>query len=192
MKVGNLAAHRDLQRTHDPWSDVVLSASPSAEYASPGENSAHAIYKHMHNALLVLPIRPKLPGSAWHSRCLNYRSAMRVPILKQGDYVIASIQSALTDEDLVQLRDGLASHVGRYRSKGVIVDVTVLDVMDSFATRTVRDLAQMVRLRGAQTVIVGIQPEVAFAMVQLGLELGDVATALDLEEALELLRHGRR
>jgi rsbT antagonist protein RsbS len=114
---------------------------------------------------------------------------MRVPILKQGDYVIASIQSALTDDDLLQLRDDLAAHVGRYRSKGVIVDVTVLDVMDSFATRTVRDLAQMVRLRGARTVIVGIQPEVAFAMVQLGLELGNVATALDLEEGLALLRH---
>jgi rsbT antagonist protein RsbS len=114
---------------------------------------------------------------------------MRVPILKQGDYVIASIQSALTDDDLIKLRDDLAAHVGRYRSKGVIVDVTVLDVMDSFATRTVRDLAQMVRLRGAQTVIVGIQPEVAFAMVQLGLELGDVATALDLEEALALLQN---
>jgi rsbT antagonist protein RsbS len=79
--------------------------------------------------------------------------------------------------------------VGKYRSKGVIVDVTVLDVMDSFATRTVRDLAHMVRLRGARTVIVGIQPEVAFAMVQLGLELGNVATALDLEEALDLLRN---
>ena len=83
----------------------------------------------------------------------------------------------------------LASRVGRYRSKGVIVDVTALDVMDSFATRTVRDLAQMVRLRGAKTIIVGIQPEVAFAMVQLGLELGDVGTALDLEEALEWLHH---
>jgi len=115
---------------------------------------------------------------------------MRVPIMKQGDYVIASIQSALTDDDLAQLREGLASHIGRYRAKGVIVDVTVLDVMDSFATRTVRDLTQMVRLRGAQTVIVGIQPEVAFAMVQLGLELGDVETALDIEEGLELLRHG--
>jgi rsbT antagonist protein RsbS len=69
------------------------------------------------------------------------------------------------------------------------VDVTVLDVMDSFATRTVRDLAQMVRLRGAKTVIVGIQPEVAFAMVQLGLELGNVTTALDLEEGLALLQH---
>ena len=114
---------------------------------------------------------------------------MRVPILKQGPFVIASIQSALTDQDLIQLRDDLAAHVGKYRSKGAIVDVTVLDVMDSFATRTIRDLAQMVRLRGAQTVIVGIQPEVAFAMVQLGLVLGDVATALDLEEALALLQN---
>jgi rsbT antagonist protein RsbS len=114
---------------------------------------------------------------------------VRVPILKQGDYVIASIQSALTDDDLLHLRDGLTSHVGQYRSKGVIVDVTALDVMDSFATRTVRDLAQMVRLRGAKTIIVGIQPEVAFAMVQLGLELGDVGTALDLEEALQWLHY---
>ena len=112
---------------------------------------------------------------------------MRVPVLKQGAYVIASIQSALTDKDLLQLRDDLADRVGKYRSKGVIIDVTVLDVMDSFATRTLRDLAHMIRLRGARTVIVGIQPEVAFSMVQLGLELGPVATALDLEEALELL-----
>jgi len=112
---------------------------------------------------------------------------MRVPILKQGNFLIASIQSALADEDLIQLHDDLASRVGQYRSKGVIVDVTVLDVMDSFATRTLRDLAQAVRLRGAQTVIVGIQPEVAFAMVQLGLELGDVHTALDLEEGLEVI-----
>ncbi len=118
----------------------------------------------------------------------NGRSGrMRVPILKQGNFLIASIQSALADEDLVQLHDDLASRVGQYRSKGVIVDVTVLDVMDSFATRTLRDLAQAVRLRGAQTVIVGIQPEVAFAMVQLGLELGDVHTALDLEEGLEVM-----
>jgi rsbT antagonist protein RsbS len=113
---------------------------------------------------------------------------MRVPILKQGRYVIASLQSALTDDDLVQLRDDLAACLGKYRSKGVIVDVTALDVMDSFSTRTVRDLAQVVRLRGAQTVIVGIQPEAAFAMVQLGLGLGDVATALDLEEAMALLQ----
>jgi rsbT antagonist protein RsbS len=109
---------------------------------------------------------------------------MRVPILKQGDYLIASIQSALNDEDLLQLQDDLAAQVGKFRSRGAIVDVTVLDVMDSFAVRTLRAIAHMIRLRGAQTVIVGIQPEVAFAMVQLGLTLEDVATALDLEEGL--------
>lgn len=112
---------------------------------------------------------------------------MEVPILKQGDYLIASIQSALSDADLLNLRDELADRVGRFRSRGVIVDVTALDVMDSFATRTMRSLAHMLKLRGAETVIVGIQPEVAFAMVQLGLTLEDVATALDLEEGLAYL-----
>jgi len=109
---------------------------------------------------------------------------MAVPILKQGSFLIASIQSALTDTDLVQLRDALVGQVGSYRSRGVIVDVTALDVLDSFASRTLRDLAHMVRLRGAETVIVGIQPEVAFTMVRLGLTLEGVATALDLEEGL--------
>jgi len=113
---------------------------------------------------------------------------MLVPILKQRDFLIATIQSALTDDDLLQLRDELAERVGRCRSRGVIVDVTVLDVMDSFAARTLRALAHMVGLRGARTVIVGIQPEVAFAMVQLGLTLGDVETALDLEEGIELMQ----
>ena len=109
---------------------------------------------------------------------------MAVPILKQGPYLIATIQSALTDSDLVQLRDALVGQVGSYRSRGVIVDVTALDVLDSFASRTLRDLAHMIRLRGAETVIVGIQPEVAFTMVRLGLTLEGVATALDLEEGL--------
>jgi rsbT antagonist protein RsbS len=112
---------------------------------------------------------------------------MSVPILKQSAYLIATIQSALTDADLVQLRDALADQVGKYRSRGVIVDVTALDVLDSFASRTLRDLAYMIKLRGAETVIVGIQPEVAFAMVQLGITLEDVATALDLEEGLAYL-----
>jgi rsbT antagonist protein RsbS len=118
---------------------------------------------------------------------------MRVPILKQSHYVIASIQSALSDEDLLQLRDDLVQQVGRFRSRGAIVDVTVLDVMDSFAVRTLRAIAHMIRLRGAETVIVGIQPEVAFAMVQLGLTLEDVTTALDLEEGLSYLdREGKK
>jgi rsbT antagonist protein RsbS len=112
---------------------------------------------------------------------------VEVPILKQGDYLIASIQSALTDADLTQLRESLGERVGRFRSRGVIVDVTAVDVMDSFAVRTLRDLAHTTWLRGAETVIVGIQPDVAFAMVQLGLTLKGVATALDLEEGLAFL-----
>jgi len=112
---------------------------------------------------------------------------MAVPILKQSPYLIATIQSALSDADLLSLRDSLTEQVGRFRSRGVIVDVTALDVLDSFASRTLRDIAYMVRLRGAETVIVGIQPEVAFAMVQLGITLENVATALDLEEGLAYL-----
>jgi rsbT antagonist protein RsbS len=119
---------------------------------------------------------------------------MRVPILKQRDYLIASVQSVLSDDDLLRLRDELAAKVGRDRSKGVIIDVTVMDVVDSFATRTLRAIAYMLRLRGAQTVIVGIQPEVAFTMVQLGLSLVGIGTALDLEEGLTYLdvRIGRQ
>ncbi|HEV8357956.1 MAG TPA: STAS domain-containing protein [Gemmatimonadales bacterium] len=117
---------------------------------------------------------------------------MLVPILKQGDYLIATIQSSLTDTDLLRLRDDLVDRVGRFRSRGVIIDVTVLDVMDSFAVRTLSTLAQMIMLRGAETVIVGIQPEVAFAMVQLGLTLSGIATALDLEEGLAYLNERAR
>ena len=112
---------------------------------------------------------------------------MEVPILKQGLYLIATVQSALSDEDLLQLRDAVVQKVGQLRSRGVIVDVTALDVMDSFATRTFRDIAQMIRLRGAETVIVGIQPEVAFTLVQLGMRLEGIATALDLEEGIAFL-----
>jgi rsbT antagonist protein RsbS len=117
---------------------------------------------------------------------------MQVPVLKQGDYLIASIQAALSDADLVQLRDDLADRVGVVRSRGVIIDVTVLDVIDSFATRTLRAVAHMLKLRGAETVIVGIQPDVAFAMVQLGLTLEGVGTALDLEEGLAYLNRSKK
>src|SRR5258707_4334396 len=112
---------------------------------------------------------------------------MHVPVLKQGHYLIASVQSVLSDADLLQLRDDLSDRVGQHRSRGVIIDVTVLDVIDSFATRTLRAIAHMLKLRGAETVIVGIQPEVAFAMVQLGLTLEGIGTALDLEEGLAYL-----
>lgn len=112
---------------------------------------------------------------------------MSVPILKQGEYLIASVQSALTDADMLKLQEDLSAEVGRLRSRGVVIDVTVLDVMDSFAVRTLRNIASVLKLRGARTVIVGIQPEVAFSMVQLGLIMVDVPTALDLDEGLALL-----
>ncbi len=113
---------------------------------------------------------------------------MRVPILKLHDNLIVSITAALADADWLQLRADLAERVGQ--AHGVIVDVSALDVMDSFATRTLRTMVQAARLRGAEIVVVGIQPDVAFAMVQLGLKLEDVITALDLEEGLDALgRH---
>ena len=113
---------------------------------------------------------------------------MAIPILKQGDLLVASIQAALSDNDLIVLRDELAERIGRHRSRGVVIDLTALDVLDSFATRTIRGIVYTARLRGANTVVVGIQPEVAFAMVQLGLSLDGIATALDLEEGLAILR----
>lgn len=119
---------------------------------------------------------------------------MSVPILKQGQILIASIQAALSDQDLVQLRDELAARIGKLRARGVVIDLTALDVLDSFATRTIRGIAYTAKLRGALTVVVGIQPEVAFAMVQLGLSLDGIETALDLEEGLAVLqsRNGDR
>jgi rsbT antagonist protein RsbS len=112
---------------------------------------------------------------------------MPVPILKQGDILIASVQSALTDTDTERLRQDLMERVSRFRALGIIVDVTAIDVMDSYAARSLRTVAHMTRLRGASTVIVGLQPEVAFAMVQLGLAFDGMHTALDLEEGLALL-----
>src|SRR5919206_2861305 len=113
---------------------------------------------------------------------------MPVPILKQGAILIASVQSALTDSDAERLRYDLMERVSRFRAQGIIVDVTAIDVMDSFAARSLRTIAHMTRLRGADTVIVGLQPEVAFAMVQLGMNFEDVHTALDLEEGLAFLQ----
>ncbi len=117
---------------------------------------------------------------------------MPVPILKQGDILIASIVAALSDQDLTQLKDDLSAQIGSMRARGVIIDVTALDVLDSFATRTLRGIAHTAKLRGAEAVVVGIQPDVAFGMVQLGLSLEGIATALDLDDGLAELRRARR
>ncbi|NUR76468.1 MAG: STAS domain-containing protein [Thermoleophilia bacterium] len=113
---------------------------------------------------------------------------MSVPILKQGDYLIASIQSALTDSEVLKLRDDLADRVGNFRSRGIVIDVTAVDVIDSFVARSLQTIASTAKLRGAETVLVGIQPDVAVAMVQFELSLDPLLTALDLEEGIAALR----
>jgi rsbT antagonist protein RsbS len=112
---------------------------------------------------------------------------LRVSILTQGSYLIASIHTALDDGQLHRFRADLLELIGQRRSRGVIIDVAALDVIDSFACHTLRTIAQVARLRGAETVVVGIQPDVAFTMVKLGAKLESMTTALDLEEGFERL-----
>ena len=112
---------------------------------------------------------------------------MPVPILKQGPILIATVQNALSDSDTELFRERLMQTVTEYRAQGIVVDVTAIDVLDSFAARSLQTVARMTSLRGAHTVIVGLQPEVAFSMVQLGILFEDMDTALDLEEGLVLL-----
>jgi len=92
---------------------------------------------------------------------------------------------------MVRFQHDLIDQIGRHRSRGVIIDVAALDVLDSFGTSTLRNLAEMARLRGARTVIVGIQPDVAFAMVELGINTRNIHTALDLKEGLDNLALAR-
>jgi rsbT antagonist protein RsbS len=112
---------------------------------------------------------------------------MSVAILRQGDVIIASIQSDLSDTEVIELRHELAVLVGRYRARGIVIDVGALDVIDSFVTRALRSIVLTARLRGADTVIVGIAPDVAIAMVQFRLNLEPLRVALDLDEAMEML-----
>ena len=112
-----------------------------------------------------------------------------VSILRQGHTLVASIHTALDDTEMLRFRSDLIAAIGEHRSRGVIIDVAALDVLDSFGARTLRTIAEMARLRGAVTVIVGIQPEVAFAMVQLGMGTGTgpTPTAPGLEDGLAYL-----
>jgi rsbT antagonist protein RsbS len=112
---------------------------------------------------------------------------MSVAILQQGAYLIASIQSDLSDSEVMELRHELAELVGKHRSRGIVIDVAALDVIDSFVARALRAIVITARLRGAETVIVGIHPDVAIAMVQFRLNLEPLRTALDLDAATALL-----
>jgi rsbT antagonist protein RsbS len=108
-------------------------------------------------------------------------------ILRQGSYLIVSIHTALDDSQLIRFQEDLIAEIGRHRATGAIIDVAALDVIDSFGSLTLRNTAEMARLRGALVVIVGIQADVANAMVSLGMGTGSVYTALDLEEGMEYL-----
>ena len=107
------------------------------------------------------------PATSRHRR----PDAMSVAILRQGDYLIASIQSDLSDSEVIELRHELAELVGTHRARGIVIDVAALDVIDSFVARSLRSIVLTAKLRGAETVIVGIQPDVAIAMVQFRLNL---------------------
>ena len=112
---------------------------------------------------------------------------MSVAILRQGEYLIASIQSDLSDSEVIELRTELAELAGRNRARGIVIDVSALDVIDSFVARSLRAIVLTAKLRGASTVIVGIQPDVAIAMVQFRLNLAPLRVALDLDAATTLL-----
>jgi rsbT antagonist protein RsbS len=112
---------------------------------------------------------------------------MPVAVLRQGDYLIASIQSDLSDTEVIELRHELTDLIGKFRLRGLVIDVAALDVIDSFVTRALRAIILSARLRGAHAVIVGISPDVAIAMVQFRLNLRPLRVALDLDEATALL-----
>ena len=112
---------------------------------------------------------------------------MSVAILREGDLLIASIQSDLSDREVVALRDDLTRMVGDRRIRGIVIDVAALDVIDSFVARALRAIVLTARLRGAETVIIGIQPDVAIAMVQFRLNLEPLRAALDLDAAKAII-----
>jgi rsbT antagonist protein RsbS len=112
----------------------------------------------------------------------------RVPIIRIGDVLIASVQEDLSDRDAAEFQEELNRQLERTGAGGVLLDVSVLELIDSYLGRILRDTATGARLLGAQTVVVGIQPAVAVTLVELGLELTAVRTALDSDKGLRLLR----
>ena len=114
--------------------------------------------------------------------------AERIPILKIGDFLVASIQVELYDEVARQLQQDVLEMIHRTCARGLLLDITAVMVVDSFMGRMIHDTAAMARMLGAETVVVGIQPAVAITLMELGLELPGVYTALNLEKGLALLQ----
>lgn len=114
--------------------------------------------------------------------------SLRIPILKIGNVLIASIQTTLHDSSAVQFKDDLLQRIFETRARGLIVDLTAVEVVDSFIGRLISDIASMAGLMGTRVVITGLQPAVAITLVELGLELPQVLTALNLEKGLAILQ----
>jgi rsbT antagonist protein RsbS len=112
----------------------------------------------------------------------------RVPLVHVGDTLIATVQEELHDRDAYALQEELGQALERTGARGVVLDLSVLETLDSFLGRTINDLAMSARLLGAETVVVGMQPAVAITLVELGLELRGVRTALNAARGLALLR----
>ena len=114
--------------------------------------------------------------------------SQRIPILKVGRILIVPIQTDMDDQTVVQLQERILSELERTRARGVLIDISLLEMVDSFIGRMLSDIAAMARVMDARTVVVGIQPAVAITLVELGLELPGVSTVLNVDEGVKLLR----
>jgi rsbT antagonist protein RsbS len=112
----------------------------------------------------------------------------RIPILRMGEFLLVTIQVDMHDQLALRLQDDLSTTIQKYASKGVLVDISTLEMVDSFIGRMVADISGISRILGAETVLVGMQPAVAITLVELGLSLPGVATALNVERGMALLR----
>ena len=112
----------------------------------------------------------------------------RIPILKMGSFLLVSIQVDMHDQLALALQDDLTARIVRDRADGVLIDISALDIVDSFIGRMLSNIAGMSRVLDAETVVVGMRPSVAITLVELGLSLPGIRTALDIDRGIELLR----
>ena len=115
----------------------------------------------------------------------------RIPILRMGELLLVTIQVDMHDRLAVQLQDDLTDRISRMGARGVLIDISSLDVVDSFIGRMIADIAAMSRVLDAETVLTGMQPAVAITLVELGLSLPGVRTALTVEKGMRMLRDAR-
>ena len=111
----------------------------------------------------------------------------RIPVLRMGDFLLVTVQVDMQDELAVRLLDDLTNQITKISARGVLIDISALDMVDSFIGRMIADIAATSRILDAQTVVVGMQPAVAITLVELGMALPGVRTALDVERGMELL-----